>query len=199
MRSSETGNRLAWLVGLLLVAGCVLAASCSSAPMASQGARTTAPECIVADAGTSPGDASLAATLRRTVETGPLYTLMAKTTTLASCRIGTESGRLALDYTFRNGGSLRVRHDPRIEYNDLEARFASPPMEDAVALLTRIEQASFGAAGCGIDWRRAETPPAGGDTKVTESIYRGDTCNCQARVRRDAAGHVVGLVFRSAC
>ena len=34
---------------------------------------------------------------------------------------------------------------------------------------------------------------------ATETIYRGDTCNCQARVRKDKAGRTVGLVFRSAC
>ena len=90
-------------------------------------------------------------------------------------------------------GTTRASRD-----NDQEARFASPLAEDAVALLTRVEQASFGTPGCGIDWRQPETRPASDDPKATESIYRGDTCNCQARVRSDAAGHVTGLVFRSA-
>ena len=200
MRSSEVSNRPAWLVRRLLVAGSVLAVSCSTAPVASRGSATsTAPECVSSDAQTPAADANLLASLRRTVETGPIYALMTRKAGLASCRIGNESGRLELDYRFRDGGSLRVRHDPRIEYNDQEARFATPLAEDAVALLTRVEQASFGATGCSIDWRRAETQPASDDARATESIYRGDTCNCQARVRRDPAGRVTGLVFRSAC
>ena len=200
MRSSEAGNRRVWLVRRLVVAGCVLAASCSTAPVPNRDAVTSAAlECVPADAQGAPADAKLLASLRHTVETGPVYALMVRKAGLTSCRIGNESGRLELDYRFLDGGSLRVRHDPSIEYDDLEARFASPLAEAAIALLTRVEQASFGATGCGIDWRQAETRPAGDDPKATESIYRGDTCNCQARVRSDAAGRVTGLVFRSAC
>lgn len=200
MRSSEAGNRPVWLVRRLLVAGCVLAASCSTASVPNRGAATSAAlECVPADAQSPPADANLLASLRRTVETGPVYALMARKAGVTSCRTRNESGRLELDYRFLDGGSLCVRHDPSIEYNDLEARFASPLAEDAIALLTRVEQASLGATGCGIDWRQAETRHVSDDPKATESIYRGDTCNCQARVRSDAAGRVTGILFRSAC
>jgi hypothetical protein len=64
--------------------------------------------------------------------------------------------------------------------------------------LTDAEQAAFGADGCGIDWRQPETRPPDAE-RVTETIYRGDVCNCQARVRSDTAGHVAGLIVRSAC
>ena len=116
MRSSEASTPPPWLVRWLLLAGCVLAASCSTAPVASRGAATsTALECVPADAQSPPADAKLLAGLRRTVETGPVYALMARNAGLTSCRIRNESGRLELDYRFLDGGSLRVRHDPSIQ------------------------------------------------------------------------------------
>jgi hypothetical protein len=169
-------------------------------PVASQSpATSSAPDCVAAEGGTSPQDPEALASLRRSVETGPFYTISASTSVVAACRVSRDADAITLDYTFRDGGSLRVTRNPRIEYSDQEVRFASPPGEGPVAVLTRAEEAAFGAKGCGIDWRQPETRPAGDDASVTEIIYRGDVCNCQARVRSDAAGRVAGLVFRSAC
>jgi hypothetical protein len=68
-----------------------------------------------------------------------------------------------------------------------------------VALLARTEQAAFEKGGCGIDWRKPDSSRPTTFPTTVETIYRGDVCNCQGRVRADAAGRVVGMVFRSAC
>jgi hypothetical protein len=201
MRSSDGGDRPPLFAARLLVAASLLGVTCSTPPEARQAASPAAPaECTVAGGPLAPQDAEAVAKLRQTVDAGPLYAMLAASTSVASCSISVgESGRIALDYRFRDGASLRVTHDPRIEYNNQEVHLASPPAEDAVAVLTRVERAGFGADGCGIDWREADTQAAGNEPNVTETIYRGDVCNCQARVRRDTGGRVVGLVFRSAC
>ena len=201
MRSSESDGCLALLVWPLFIAGSLLLAACSTPPVASQTTSTArALECAIAGPGLSPQEAQTVDVLRGTVEKGPLYAIANSAAGgPASCRIGADSSGIALEYTFRDGAWLRVMHDPRIEYDNQDVRFASPLAEDAVTVLTRVEQTAFAPGGCDIDWRKAETQQAGDDPGSTETIYRGDTCNCQARVRKDIAGRVVGLVFRSAC
>jgi hypothetical protein len=200
MRSSDLADRVSLLARQLLVVASVLSTACSPVPVASQSpATSSAPECVAAEGGTSPQDADALASLRRSVETGPFYTISAAKTGVAACRVSREADAMTLEYTFRDGGWLRVKRQPRIEYTDQEVRFASPLGESAGAVLTRAEQAAFGAQGCGIDWRQPEKRPAGDDPSVTEIVYRGDVCNCQAGVRNDAAGRVAGLAFRSAC
>jgi hypothetical protein len=102
----------------------------------------------------SPRDAEAVASLRRTVESGPLYTLAAANGGIAACRAANESGTITLDYNLKDGGWLRVKRQPSIEYTDQEVRFASPLAENPVAVLTRAEEAAFGADRCCIDWRR---------------------------------------------
>src|SRR5688500_12285094 len=149
MRSSKTVDPGA-CVGRLLVAGSLLAAACSAPPAATQTVATQAPlECVGGDV--APQDADTVASLRQTVERGPLYTSLTARSAVASCRIGRQSGEVALQYMFGDGARLDVQHDPRIEYNNQEVRFASPPAEDPVELLKRVEQTGF-ADGCGIDW-----------------------------------------------
>jgi hypothetical protein len=135
--------------------------------------------------------------LRKGVESGPLYAALAGIAPVRTCRARQDpSGRSVVDYTFADGGQLHVERDERIEFTLQEARFASPRMIDAREILMRAERAAFAPDGCGIDWQRADTKEGGG---VREVIHRGDTCNCQARVRTDGRGLVVGLSFRSTC
>jgi len=147
----------------------------------------------------SPEDAAAVATLRATVEKSPLYEASAAKRGVTTCTVTSESGERIVRYTFRDSGWMQVTYQPRIEYTDQEVRLTSPLDEDAVPVLTRAERAAFGADGCGIDWRQPETRTPEDDASARETIYRGDVCNCQARVRTDAAGRVTGLLFRSAC
>ena len=203
MRSSSAVHLIAKRVGWVVAGGCLVLPGCStpSAPPAAKPAASTsnAVECVVADGSASRPDDAAVAELRRSVEAGPLYVLLAATAPLASCRISGESTVLTLDYQFRDGGSLRAERDSSIEFSSQDVRFGSPWSEDPVAALTRAERAAFAPDGCGIDWRKAAQQSASDDANGTEDVYRGDVCNCQARVRRDAAGRVTGLVLRSAC
>ena len=187
----------------VLVWGCggALSAACSM-PLApgSVAAPSSAPiACAGSENAATAGDAVALATLRRSAETGPLYAALLAASPLASCRVSSESGAPALTYQFIGGGSLLIKRDARIEYTTQEAHFVSPPMETPAALLARAEQAAFGAAGCGIDWQQAVTRGAEANGGATDTVFRGDVCNCQARIRRDARGNVVGLALSSTC
>lgn len=169
-------------------------------PAVSQSSAPSPPiDCAVSGMGVSAQDTAAAATLRRTVERGPLYAVSAARIGVKACRMTQESGAITLEYTFRDGGSLRVTHQPRIEYTDQDVRFATPLADDPVNVLALVERAAFGEQGCGMNWREPRTQPAEDEPRARETIYRGDVCNCQARVRTNAAGRVTGLLFRSAC
>ena len=182
--------------GLLLWASLVLAAC--SAPAPSQVA-TLALACVDTGAAPAPEAAATLAALRRGVESGPLFAALATSSGVASCRVGHDAGAIDLAYRFGDGGWLHVKRDARIEYTAQEARFATPLAEPPAAVLARAEKAAFGAQGCGIDWAQPETRAGEAGFSATETVFRGDVCNCQASVRRDAAGRVVGLALRSTC
>jgi hypothetical protein len=123
----------------------------------------------------------------------------AERSAIASCRISVEDGVVTLDYRFEGGGALRATRDASIEYSDQQVRFPAPPAEGIDALLRRAERSAFGDGGCGIDWDRRTTEPASDDASASETVYRGEVCNCQARIRTDAGGRAVGATFRSTC
>ena len=101
-----------------------------------------------------------------------------------------------LSYTFARGGSLEVSVDSRIEYFKETLTTLGLPLPDAVGLLKAEEARVYSPAGCGIHWQTPETHAADDGTK--EDVYRGDSCNCQARVKsRD--GSAVTLALSSAC
>jgi len=188
MRSSSTSGQL--------IAVIALAAACSTPQPAVTGSSDNAsPDCVGAPVSL---DAQAITALRETVEKGPFYGIAARAG-VAGCRAARDDGTIRLEYTFRDGASLRVARNEEIEYTDQDLRLASPLDESPVAALTRAEQAAFDGRGCGIDWRSIETRTPDDDPDATESIYRGDVCSCQARARSDAAGRVIRLQFRSAC
>jgi hypothetical protein len=197
-RSSGSGSGV-WFV----LAFVVWLAGCSS-PRATtpQTAQTAAPasssDCV--PAATLSADArAAAATLQRAVEAGPIFGAGGGRAAIASCRVAVEDGATSLEYRFRDGSTLRATSDPRIESTEQTVRFVAPPPEDPDAILKRAERAGYGDQGCGIDWNQAETREASDEKGAVDRIYRGDSCNCQARVRRDAGGRVVALTLRSAC
>jgi hypothetical protein len=175
--------------------------ACSTSPRATQEpARSAAPVCAIAGESTLPAEArDTVETFQRSVERGPLFAASSSRSPVASCRASVDAGMASLDYQFGDGGWLRAKRNPAIEYSDVEVHFAAPPAGDPLAILTRAERAAFGDHGCGIDWKEAETSPATEPPGAVDKIYRGDACNCQARVRSDASGRVIGLILRSAC
>jgi hypothetical protein len=197
MRSSEC--RAGAVIALLLaVATGPIGAACSPVPPAGQRTASAAVECAGADAEASPQDTKTLTDLRRSIETSPFYAIGSRAG-VASCRVTRDEGSIRFDYTFRDGASLRVTRNPKIEYTDQELQLAVALTENPVTVLMRAEQASFGPKGCGIDWRRPEIGQASDATRETENVYRGEVCNCMARARSDASGRVTRLQLRSAC
>lgn len=193
MRSSEPwrGRLAVGLAALSLLGG--LAACTQPAPAASAA-------CIVAGAPLTAPQAREAAAWQAAIEQGPLYAAVSASSPRAACELARDAdGQLTLRYRFGDGNTLRASRNPAIEYDEQSARFERPPAEDALALLARAERAAFGDGGCGIAWTPDESGALDGEPGVTETVYRGEVCNCQARVRRGAQGQLLGLLLRSAC
>ena len=181
----------------------LLLSACSKAPPAPE--PSPAPvACSVLEGQPNPAALQAARDLQAQIQQGPLYQTAAAHSSLTACvwRFP-EGGALALEYSFRNGGKLQVQRDAGIEYSNQSLSLAEPPAEPPETLLKQAERASFGEQGCGIDWQappEQAQPSASAEAGTTsESVFRGKSCNCQARVRKNAAGRAVGLMLRSAC
>ena len=182
------------LYGSLLLLACSAALASSSTITAH-----TTTLCAIAEGKPSPQDAAMAKALQLNLENSPLYTIPAATG-LITCYIRYyPEGAIDLDYHFRAGARLQVKRDARIEYTELNAYFTLTSKESPEAILVQTEHTAFGPDGCGIDWRQSETQPAEDDHSIIETLFRGDVCNCIARIRRNISGRVVGLMLRSAC
>ena len=104
---------------------------------------------------------------------------------------------------------VRYQHDaadvlwqafkPQIINEDQATELATSTDAELKELFGRIERQAQGSEGCGIDWAQQPEKAAGDDPSLTDELFRGDTCNCQARVRRNRDNRVVGLLFRATC
>jgi hypothetical protein len=115
-----------------------------------------------------------------------------------TCAVDVQNGTTNLTYTFRRGAKLIARTDPKIEFSEQRVQLVHMDSAKALALLKRAELDAYQPGGCGISWTNGEeeSPPGAGGTR--EIVYRGDTCNCQARlIYKDNS--VVILVLRSTC
>lgn len=197
MRSSRPA-----LVALVaLSAAGLLLSSCAVAPRpAALDTQTLAASpCVLVGFDSAGAAAPAAQALRQRVETTPLFAAAIAPSAIASCRLDGSDGRLVASYLAGNGNMLRVERDERIEFSDQEAHFVAASREPPLALLQGAERAAFGAAGCGIDWARPEVRPSDAPASGATTVYRGDVCNCQARIERSSAGAVVMVGLRSAC
>jgi len=115
-----------------------------------------------------------------------------------SCRATFESGNISVRYTFAHGARLTARLTPAIESSEQVVELRDISAERGLELLKAAARAAYGAAGCGIDWTSPAEESDGSAGGRHETVFRGDTCNCQARIvyRHDA---VAALVLRSAC
>ena len=175
-----------------------LASSCSRPP---EPARETPPpgivECVPAPSSTAP-DSKTLTELRRAAEASPLFQAASARRALVSCEVTSQTSLLTLIFRFSDKTSFTIGRDPQIEYTSQEVAFAQPLADDASTILKRGEREAFGADGCGIDWSAAQTEPSA-DGVSSDRVFRGDVCQCQARIRRDRTGRVIGLLFRSTC
>jgi len=85
-----------------------------------------------------------------------------------------------------------------IEFTEQRLSEKGMSRQAALALLQRTERWAFGDKGCAIAWKNRPPMEADPPRGTRELVYRGEDCNCQARLVY--AGNVLtGLVFRSAC
>ncbi len=200
MRSSDRSLRVSTAVGALFIS--VALASCAPVTPKVEQAETkelvNSPCSLPATDVTAKPDPA-ARVFFRQAEASPLFAAAIGAASQARCEPSGSDRSFVAAYTARNGNTLRVARDERIEYSDQEARFVVPPGEPPLLLLQRAERAGFGAAGCGIDWTRPEVSAGEGPVGEATTVYRGDVCNCQARIQRNASGVVVVLGLRSTC
>lgn len=193
MRSSERRTPAGLLRSAMLGLACCLIA-CDS-PVERPAKLASVPAAVVcpSPAGSlSAARAAELAALRATTERGPLFAAMAAGR-VPACTVGDDGSQWQLDYRFGDDARLSVTRNASIEYTDITAQMPWPANDDPRELLQHAERASFSPAGCGIDWHK----PA--ESSATAQVWRGDVCQCQARVQRDIAGRVVSLGLRSAC
>ncbi len=117
---------------------------------------------------------------------------------VARCELTVERGALAVSYRFPGGGEVRGRFDPSIELSEISLTVSALSEGRALALLRDEERDAYGEKGCGIRWDEPTREASILGSKEPDRVYRGDVCNCQARMATTAAG-LVKLLLRSAC
>ncbi len=136
---------------------------------------------------------------QRHIEDGPLYqALQERLGPARGCVRSVQADGLRLVYKFSKSGALVARIDPRIEFSEQRVNLKGLDEAQAKSLLQAAETNTFGTTGCGIAWDQPVTEKRGTFGGSREVVYRGDACNCQARVAYDGA-KVIGLLLRSAC
>ena len=70
--------------------------------------------------------------------------------------------------------------------------------QSALALLKSAEKELYGAEGCGIRWNSPKREPDDQHPGSSQVVYKGKTCNCQARVVYEN-NVIVAVLIRSAC
>lgn len=112
-----------------------------------------------------------------------------------TCTVDVQEERTTLTYAFRLGALLTATTDPKIEFSEQTVKQIHLDTASAIALLRRAEKNAYQPGGCGISWKNAEEESDGDRREV---VYRGDNCNCQARLIYQGK-YVSALVLRSAC
>ena len=136
---------------------------------------------------------------QRRIQAGPLYHALEQQLGLAqACTRSVQAGALRIAYEFPRNGTLVAQSDPRIEFSEQRVNLQGLDEGEAKGLLQAAEADAFGATGCGLDWEHHITEEPGTFGGSQEVVYRGDACNCQARVLYDDE-KVIGLILRSAC
>ena len=135
------------------------------------------------------------AEFKRSIESSPLVGHLGRT---VSCDARADDGAIRLTYESPTGAKLEAHRDQAIEFTEQRLSDNGLSRQAALALLQRTERWAFGDKGCSIAWKKRPALEADTTRGSRELVYRGEACNCQARLVY--GGNVVtGLVFRSAC
>jgi hypothetical protein len=134
---------------------------------------------------------------RQSLEDGPFYgVLFGRLGSPRKCVVQHEGEAINLSYTFAQGGLLAAQRNPSIEFTEQRLALKGLKQQESIDLLRAAESAAFSKDGCGIAWDEPVTEPKGPGSH--DIVFRGDVCNCQARVTYKNNVQVA-LLFRSAC
>lgn len=161
---------------------------------------TSSPECISHDLANAPiSIQNETRELREHVSAGPVFNEMIhRLGKPQSCDVKLDGETISLLYSFRHNAQLQARQNTSIEYSELRAQFRGLGNQQARSLLKKEEKNSFGSDGCGLNWNKPEDEATGDQPGRHSVIYRGSSCNCQARLIYQAES-VVELILSSAC
>ncbi len=133
------------------------------------------------------------------VKAGPFYRKMLQQLGKPqSCNVKQDGDSIALSYAFRGDAHLDAQVNSTIESSQQRAEFRGLNRERALALLKKGESDSYGKDGCGIDWSKPEEQSMEAPPGSRATVFRGDSCNCQARIVYQGKS-VVAVVLSSAC
>ncbi|HUI83689.1 MAG TPA: hypothetical protein VL240_05670 [Candidatus Binatia bacterium] len=139
------------------------------------------------------------AALQKRIEKGVFYReLIGRLGPPQSCNERLEGDTLALTWAFRGNARLEARIDTSLEFSEQRMQLSRLTGERALALLKAAEKDLYGDDGCGIRWKKPVSEKDASHPASWERIYRGTTCNCQARVTYRQKS-IVALLMRSAC
>lgn len=108
------------------------------------------------------------------------------------CAFKKDGERQKLAYTFPKRATLEAEVDATIEMS--RARLVVPGLleKEAEMLLREAARKEFGSADGCVDWSAPENEDG-------QKIWRGEDCNCQARMIFKGTKRVVELIVQSAC
>jgi hypothetical protein len=115
-----------------------------------------------------------------------------------SCGLEFGDQRVGLTYAFRGSVQLSAEIDRGVESSEERVEIPRMEMTKAIALLKAAEKYAYGRSGCGIMWDHPEEESSDGPPGSREAVYRGEDCNCQARVT-SRNHYALSLVLKSAC
>lgn len=121
--------------------------------------------------------------LQQTVQNGPFYQeLVRRFGKAESCKATLDGTMVKLKFAFHHEARLEAKVDSAIEYSEQSVEMHGLNHDTALELLKKGAGDAFGEQGCGIDWGKSTDEPAGKDPEMHAKVYRGTSCNCQARV-----------------
>jgi len=156
--------------------------------------------CLAEGTASLPADAQAQVQqLQQTVEAGPFYQkLLQRFGKPETCRAKTEGTSVALSYVFAHDAKLEAKIDSAIEYSEQRVDFNGLDRKAALELLKKGAADAFGDHGCGVEWGKPAEEPVADQPEAHANVYRGSSCNCQARmIFRGKA--VAGLMVSSSC
>jgi hypothetical protein len=137
--------------------------------------------------------------VQQTVQAGVFYLeLLHRFEKPESCRVKMDGTSVTLAYVFPHGARLEAQFDSAIEYSEQHLVLRGLNQDAALTLLKKGAADAFGDDGCGLDWSQSKDETDGVEHAMHSAVYRGTSCNCQARLMYRGK-IVVGLALSSSC